>query len=363
MLRRSLTPSGLPHARCKTNVTAGPQLAIRELASKFHRLGWQIRDACGGDRDSRSRALICRRFLSYDHAVLAIDLTGRRAWVAGVADERGFGFAIAKALAEAGATVAIACWPPLLNLLQHQLSRGRLDHALTLRDGRRLAFAAIQPFDAAYDQLDDVPAEIRTHRRYRDAGDFTIAGLGAAVTAAGGADIVVHSLANAPEVARPLLATSRAGYLDAVSVSAYSHAALVRELGPRMRPGGSFLALSYLAAERVVPGYGGGMSSAKAALESDARVLAYEAGRRWGHRVNVISAGPYASRAAEAIGPIDRMIAYTRSVAPLPHAVTAAEVAVTAAFLASDLARGITASVVYVDHGYAAMGAPPLRDS
>ena len=65
--------------------------------------------------------------------------------------------------------------------------------------------------------------------------------------------------------------------------------------------GGSFLNLSYLAAERTVPGYGGGMSSAKAALESDTRTLAYEVGRKWGHRVNSISAGPYASRAASAI--------------------------------------------------------------
>jgi enoyl-[acyl-carrier protein] reductase I len=291
--------------------------------------------------------------------VIAIDLTGKHAWVAGIADERGLGFAIAKALAEAGATVSIATWPPLLNLFQHQLARGRLDHALALRDGTKLSFAQIQPFDAAFDRLEDVPAEIRGHRRYRDAGDFTVAGLAAAVIAGGGVDIVVHSLANAPEVRAPLLATSRAGYLAAVSVSAYSHAALVQQLGPIMRPGGSFLTLSYLAAERVIPGYGGGMSSAKAALQSDVRVLAYEAGRRWGHRVNAISAGPYASRAAEAIGPIDRMIAHTTAAAPLTAAITAEQVATVAAFVSSGLARGITGTTIYVDHGYAAMGAPP----
>ena len=65
-----------------------------------------------------------------------------------------------------------------------------------------------------------------------------------------------------------------------------------------MSPGGAFMALSYLAGQRVIPGYGGGMSSAKAALESDVRVLAHEAGRRHGLRVNCISAGPLASRAA-----------------------------------------------------------------
>jgi enoyl-[acyl-carrier protein] reductase I len=124
-----------------------------------------------------------------------------------------------------------------------------------------------------------------------------------------------------------------------------------------MRPGGSFLSLSYLASNRVVPGYGGGMSAAKAALESDARVLAYEAGRRWGHRVNVISAGPYKSRAAEAIGPIDLMIQHTSHASPLQSAITAEEVGATAAFLSSPLASGITGTVVYGDKGYAVMGA------
>jgi enoyl-[acyl-carrier protein] reductase I len=288
--------------------------------------------------------------------VIAIDLTGKRALVAGVGDERGFGFAIARALAEAGATVSIATWPPMLKALQLHLERGKLDAARALRDGRMLELAAIHPFDADYDRLDDVPADVREHRRYKDAGDFTTAGLAAAIAAAGGVDLVVHSLANAPEVQKPLIATSRAGYLAAVSTSAYSHAALVQQLGPIMPRGGSFVALTYLAAERVIPGYGGGMSSAKAALESDIRVLAYEAGRRWGHRVNAISAGPYASRAAQAIGPIEQMIEHAARTAPLPEPITADEVAATAAFLSSPLAGGITGTVVRVDKGYAAMG-------
>lgn len=287
--------------------------------------------------------------------MLAIDLAGKHALVAGVADERGFGFAIAKALAEAGATVSIATWPPLLKWFQLTLTRGRLDEALRLRDGTKMQFAAVYPLDADFDRMEHVPAEVRDHRRYRDAGDFTISGLATAIAATGGVDIVVHSLANAPEVKKPLLETSRAGYLAAVSASAYSHVSLVQHLGPLMRPGGSFLSLSYLAAERVVPGYGGGMSSAKAALESDARVLAYEAGRRWGHRVNVISAGPYRSRAAEAIGPIEQMIEYTSHAAPLPTAITAEEVSATAAFLSSPLANGITGTVIYVDKGYSVM--------
>jgi enoyl-[acyl-carrier protein] reductase I len=106
----------------------------------------------------------------------------------------------------------------------------------------------------------------------------------------------------------------------------------------------------------VVPGYGGGMSSAKAALESDTRTLAYEAGRRWGARVNTISAGPWASRAASAIGFIEKMIEYAKKSSPLPQAIDAAEVGATAAFLCSPLASGITGTTVYVDKGYHAMG-------
>jgi enoyl-[acyl-carrier protein] reductase I len=291
--------------------------------------------------------------------MLTIDLTGKHALVAGVADDGGFGFAIAKALAEAGATVSVATWPPALGIFKTMLERGKFDASLALSGGGKLSFAKIYALDADFDRLEDAPAELRDSRRYRDAGDFTIGGLAAALKAdlgEGALDIVVHSLANGPEVKKPLVETSRRGYLGALSASAYSFVSMVQHLGPVMRRGGSFLALSYMAAERVVPGYGGGMSSAKAALESDARVLAYEAGRAWGHRINVISAGPYASRAASAIGFIDHMIDYTRRNAPLTDPITATEVGATAAFLCSPLASGITGTTVYVDKGYQAMG-------
>jgi enoyl-[acyl-carrier protein] reductase I len=288
--------------------------------------------------------------------MLTIDLTGKHALVAGVADDGGFGFAIAKALVRAGATVSVATWPPALGIFKTMLERGKFDASMTLDDGKKMTFAKIYPLDAEYDRLEDVPAELRDSKRYRDLGDFTISGLAAAVAADGGVDMVVHSLANGPEVKKPLLETSRKGYLGALSASAYSNVSLIQHLGPITRRGGSFLSLSYMASERVVPGYGVGMSSAKAALESDARVLAFEAGRKWGHRVNVISAGPYASRAASAIGFIADMIDYNKRNAPLPEALTADEVGATAAFLASPLASGITGTVVYVDKGYAAMG-------
>lgn len=294
--------------------------------------------------------------------MLAIDLRGKHALVAGVADDGGFGFAIAKAFAEAGATVSVATWPPALGIFKTMLERGKFDASLALADGTKLSFAKIYPLDAEYDTLDDVPADVRDSRRYRDLGDFTISGLAEAVKADGGVDIVVHSLANGSEVKKPLLETSRKGYLSALSASAYSMVSLVQRMAPIMRPGGAFLSLSYMASERAVPGYGGGMSSAKAALESDTRVLAYEVGRAHGHRVNVISAGPFASRAASAIGFIDQMIDYTTRNSPLPEALTAQEIGATAAFLCSPLASGITGSTVYVDKGYQAMGVAVDRE-
>jgi enoyl-[acyl-carrier protein] reductase I len=291
--------------------------------------------------------------------MLPIDLTGRRALVAGVADDGGYGFAIAKALAEAGAAVSVATWPPALNIFLNLLERGKMDESRTLADGTRFEFERIYPLDAAYDTLADAPADVRESKRYKDVGDFSIDGLAQRLVADFGErplDVLVHSLANGPEVKKPLLDTSRAGYLAAVGVSAYSLVAMTRRLGPLMRPGGSVLSLSYMAGERVIPGYGGGMSSAKAALESDTRVLAFEAGRRWGLRVNTISAGPYASRAASAIGIIDRMVQYCAQNTPLPEALDAREVGAAAAFLASPLASGVTATTMYVDKGYHAMG-------
>jgi enoyl-[acyl-carrier protein] reductase I len=308
--------------------------------------------------------------------MLNIDLTGKRAFIAGVADDAGFGFAIAKALAEAGASVCVGTWPPALGIFQTLLRRGKLDGSLELSSGARLQFERVIPLDAEYDMLDDAPADVLENKRYKEHGDFSMNGCVHRLRSDFGEpclDVVVHSLANGSEVSRSLLETSRKGYLGAVSVSAYSMVSLVQRFGPLVRDGGAFLSLTYLASERVIPGYGGGMSSAKAALESDTRVLAWEAGRKWGHRVNCISAGPLASRAASAIGTgprgssdvpgttkdkpfIEQMVDYTRVNSPIPHALQAREVGHVAAFLCSPLASAVTGCVVHVDNGYHAMG-------
>ena len=159
----------------------------------------------------RSTPYLCTT-LTKTH-MLPIDLSGKRAFVAGVADDGGFGFAIAKALAEAGARVCVGTWPPALGIFQKLLERGKMDESLALRDGRKLAFEKIYPLDA----------DVRHARRRpgRGAGEQALQGTGrlhdrgrAASLRRDfgdqGLDIVVHSLANGPEVKKPLLETSRA---------------------------------------------------------------------------------------------------------------------------------------------------------
>ncbi|HAY78164.1 MAG TPA: enoyl-[acyl-carrier-protein] reductase [Gemmatimonadetes bacterium] len=289
--------------------------------------------------------------------MLPIDLSGKRALVAGIADDKGYGWAIVRSLAQAGASVCVGTWPPTMRIFTKSLERGKLD--MSLPGGGELELERIYPLDAVFDTPDDVPEEVRGDKRYVDLEGYTIQGVANALRRDFGEDcldIVVHSLANGPEVQNALIDTSRAGYLAALSASAYSLVSMVQRFGPLMRPDGAVVSLSYLAAERVIPGYGGGMSSAKAALEGDTRTLAFEAGRRYGVRVNTISAGPLASRAAKAIGTIQRMVEYYEENAALPEANTAEEVGMAATFLCSPLASGITGETLHVDKGYHAMG-------
>lgn len=289
--------------------------------------------------------------------MFGIDLRGKRAFIAGIADDQGYGWAIAKALAEAGAEIIIGTWTPLMKIFKMSLEKGKFDESLKLSDGSLMKIAKIYPLDAAFDHFDDVPEDIRSNKRYKDFEKYTIADVVAEVKKDfGQIDILVHSLANGPEVSKPLLETSRHGYLAAMSASSYSFVSLLAHFGEIMTEGGAALSLTFMASERAVPGYGGGMSSAKAALESDTRTLAWEAGRKWGIRVNTISAGPLRSRAAKAIGFIDTMIHYSEKNAPLTKELTAADVGNSAVFLLSTQSSAVTGITLYVDNGLHAMG-------
>jgi enoyl-[acyl-carrier protein] reductase I len=288
-----------------------------------------------------------------------IDFTGKRVLVAGVADDVGFGFSIAKQFAESGAKVCVAGWPPALGIFETLLRRGKMDESRKMSNGSLLEFERVYPLDAAFDTLEQAPPAIRENKRYAERGDFSIQGLADRMVADFGphpVDVIIHSLANGPEVAKPLLDTTREGYLAALSASSYSLVSMVRRFAPLMHPGDAFLSLTYLAAERVIPRYGGGMSSAKAALEADTRYLAFEAGRRYGVRINTISAGPYASRAASVTGAINTIVNFYTQNSPRPAELTPLDVANAAIFLSSPQASAITGTTLYVDNGFHVMG-------
>ncbi|MGR3973144.1 MAG: enoyl-[acyl-carrier-protein] reductase [Candidatus Rhabdochlamydia sp.] len=287
----------------------------------------------------------------------SMNLKGKKAFIAGIGDDQGYGFAIAKSLAEAGADIIIGTWTPIMKIFTQSWNLGKFDESRKLSNGDLMQYLKVYPLDAAFDKPEDVPQEIRENKRYQDASGYTLSEVAAQVEKDfGKIDILVHALANGPEVKKPLLETSRQGYLSAMSASSYSFIGLLQQFGPRMNPGGSTLSLTYIASERAVPGYGGGMSSAKAALESDTKALAWEAGRKWGVRVNAISAGPLRSRAARAIGFIDSMIAYSEANAPLAKSMESHEVGNAACFLTSSMASAITGVILYVDNGLHAMG-------
>ncbi|TFJ83343.1 hypothetical protein NSK_005407 [Nannochloropsis salina CCMP1776] len=294
-----------------------------------------------------------------------VDLRGKTAFIAGVADANGYGWAITKHLAEAGAKVIVGTWPPVLGIFKATLDSGKLAEDLKTSTGESWEIAKIYPLDATFDRPEDVPEAVKTNKRYASLGGYTISEVAKEVEKDfGKIDILVHSLANGPEVTKPLLETSRNGYLTASSASAYSMVSLVQHFAPIMNEGGSVLSLTYIASEKVIPGYGGGMSSAKAQLESDTRTLAFEAGRKYKLRVNTISAGPLKSRAASAIGGgekgkktfIEYAIDYSRANAPLAQDLYADDVGSTGLFLSSPLARCVTGVTMYVDNGLHAMG-------
>lgn len=169
-------------------------------------------------------------------------------------------------------------------------------------------------------------------------------------------DSVVHSVAfaNKDDLARPFYETSREGFLLAHEVSTYSLVGVARAVLPVMSEGGSIITLSYLGSVRVMTNYNV-MGVAKAGLEASVRYLASELGPH-NIRVNAISAGPIKTASARGIKDFSRILDHVAATAPLRRNTDPAEVADSAVFLASDLGRGVTGNVLYVDAGYQIMG-------
>ncbi|WP_391205183.1 enoyl-ACP reductase FabI [Psychrobacillus sp. L4] len=167
---------------------------------------------------------------------------------------------------------------------------------------------------------------------------------------------VVHSVAfaNAEDLKNDFINTSREGYAFAQDTSAYSLIAASREAAPFMTEGGSIVTMTYLGAERVLEGYNV-MGIAKASLEASVKYLALDLGKN-NIRVNAVSAGAVRTLAAKGISSFNTILHKIEETSPLKRNVTAEEVGDMTVALLSNLSRGVTGEIVYVDSGYNIMG-------
>ena len=249
-----------------------------------------------------------------------IDLTGKKAIIFGVANERSIAWAVCLALHQAGARLAIAYQDERLRGRVEKLAQG-LDDALLFQ------------CDVAHDDQ----IEALYHALKQEFGSL---------------NYLVHSIAFAQreDLGGDFSETGRAGFQTALEISAYSLIPLVRHAAALMNEGGSVITMTFQASERVFPGYNV-MGTAKAALENAVRQLAAEYGKR-DIRVNAISAGPLETLSARGIHGFLDMKRVHAEKAPLKRNITREEVSKTALYLCSDLSSGVTGAIIPVDAGY-----------
>ena len=254
-----------------------------------------------------------------------VDLSGKKGLVFGVTNQRSIGWPIAQKLSQAGARLAFG--------YQAERLKSTLEKLTAQMDETVLLECDVSQ-DADLDKVFDTVQE-----------EF------------GTLDFIIHSVAFAPPETfeKPFYQVSREDWKTAMDVSAYSLVAMAKRAQPLMMEGGSILAMTYLAAERVVPHYNM-MGVAKAALEASVRFLAYDLGEQ-GVRVNAISAGPLRTVAARSISGFGDMYSVAGKLSMLKRNITQDEVAGLAlSLVADDLGGGITGETIYVDAGYHAMG-------
>jgi enoyl-[acyl-carrier protein] reductase I len=251
-------------------------------------------------------------------------LEGKRALILGIANRWSLAFAIGQAFSREGAQLVLTYQSERLRLTVEEL-------------GAELGNAKVLQCDVT--QQEDLDRLVEALKA--DGGKL---------------DAVVHSIAfaNRDDLSRSFVETSKAGYLLAQEVSAYSLVAVARATAPLMKDGGSLLTLTYLGSTRVVPNYNV-MGVAKAALEACVRYLASDLGPA-NIRVNAISAGPVKTASARGIKDFSKVLDGVAGRAPLRRNTDPAEVADTAVFLASNLGRGVTGNLIFVDAGFQVMG-------
>src|SRR5919199_319772 len=252
---------------------------------------------------------------------------GNRALVLGVANRRSIAWAIAQRLAAGGAQIAFT------------YQGERIE-----KNVRDLAESVGSPLVTEL----DVRSDEQVARVFSEVGDAF----------GGQLDLLVHSVAfaAAEDLEGRFVDTPRDRFWLALDVSAYSLVACARAAEALMeaRGGGSILTMTYVGGERAVPHYNV-MGVAKAALDASVRYLAWDLGGK-NIRVNAVSAGPVRTLAARSIAGFPTMEAIVEERSPLHRHITADDVGAAAAYLLSDEARNVTATTLYVDSGYHAMG-------
>ena len=252
-------------------------------------------------------------------------LAGKVGLVFGVANKRSIAWGIAKAWAQAGATLIFS--------YQGERIKGNVEE-LTGELGSDVPF---YPCDVTRDE--EIAAFFQSARQHTSK-----------------VDLLLHSVAFAPKEALEgdFLSTTREAYRTAHDISAYSLLGLAREAAPLMTDGGSIVAMTYYGAEKVIPKYNV-MGVAKASLEATARYLAYDLGKQK-VRVNCISAGPVNTLAARGIAGFNQMMKHYEQRAPIGRSCTLEELGALGVFLASDGAASITGQTLYMDGGYQIVG-------
>ncbi len=251
-------------------------------------------------------------------------MSGKKGLILGVANKRSIAWGITKAMADAGASLALTYQGERLEKSVRQLAE-ELENPLLL------------PCDVTNDEEIEALFD-------RIGSEW------------GGLDFMVHSVAFAPKEAleAQYVETGRDAFRIAHDISAYSLVPLARHARGLMKDGGSIMAMTYYGSEKVVPNYNV-MGVAKAALEASVRYLADDLGPL-GIRVNAVSAGPVNTLAARGVSGFTTMLKQHADKAPLKRNVEVEEVANAALFLLSPMSSGITGEVLYVDCGYHIMG-------
>jgi enoyl-[acyl-carrier protein] reductase I len=253
-------------------------------------------------------------------------MTGRKGFVFGVANDHSLAWHVAQRLHQEGAALAF-----------NHLPNPKMERRV-----RELA----EPIGAKV----IVPCDVSNE-------DQVAAALHQARETLGPLDFVLHAIAFASRdaLANPFYMTSKADFLQALEISAYSFVSICRAALPHLSEGAALLTLTYLGSVKVIPNYNI-MGVCKAALESCTRYLATELGRAKRVRVNALSAGPVRTLSSAGVAGFGKMLEHYPEKAPLARNIEADEVGKSGLYLLSELSSGVTGEVHYVDGGYNIVG-------